>query len=138
MRIPCFKRNIIASITISVSCTVLFLVGYFFSVRTDEIWDVVWNGYDTLPTLFNVLALFVLSLSYNGKFSFVKTVSTNTLGIYFIHPIFINFLRPMVMLYPIACTYVGTFFLASIVVILSLVSTLVIKKIPLVRRLLIV
>ncbi len=90
------------------SCTAVFAIiastlllagwGIFRSAATGSLWDIVWNGYDTFFTFVNVLALYLLSLNYRTGVGskvagFVRMVSENTLGIYFLH---------VIILYPTA------------------------------------
>ena len=87
------KRNVISVLGIVVSCSALFAIGCLYSKLNGSIWDVVWNGYDTIFTLINVLCIFVLSLNWQKDSRIVRTISSNTLGIYFIH---INILYPLI------------------------------------------
>ena len=97
--IPQKRRGIISIIIIFVATLCLFILGIVLSNISGEIWDVVWGGYDTIFVLAIVLAIFVLCLSYSGKNNKIKLVSTNTLGIYFTHEIFIHLTRNYICLF---------------------------------------
>ncbi len=130
------KRNVIALFMILVNCGVLMGLGVIFSIRTGQVWDVTFNGYDTLPTLVNVLAIFVLSLSYQGKErGVVSLVSKNTLGIYLVHMFLVTALFPVVTKLPGANTFIFGVVFAVVILAISLLITVVVKKIPLLRNL---
>lgn len=89
IKVPKIKRNILSCIIIAFNCMIYGFVGVTFSHSIGFMWDIVWNGYDTIFTFVNVIALFSLSLSYNKNCLLLKVVSCNTLGIFFMHNIFI-------------------------------------------------
>ncbi len=57
-------------------------------------WDVVFNGFDSISTLLNVLFVFLLCLNYESSNHFIATISRNTLRNYFIRMILIKLTRP--------------------------------------------
>ncbi len=124
------KRNTTATVAIFFNCLILFALGIVFSKKTGEIWDVVWNGYDTIPTLINVCSIFVLSLSYKRNIPILRRVSCNTLGIYFIHGTLLHIFAPIVKTIPILCTYFGCICYAVLILLIGLAITGIIKKIP--------
>lgn len=134
LAIPKTKRNCISTVGIIISCTLLFLVGVFYSKYVNhEIWDVVWNGYDTIFTFGNVIFIYVLSLNYKNEIPLITKISCNTLGIYFIHGLVVSLTRPLARSIegfynvPSALTY------SFLVLIISLGICLVIKKIPILK-----
>lgn len=134
-RIKARKRNSLAAMSIILSCTGLFVLGVVLSNISGKIWDVVWDGYDTIFTFVNVSAIFVLSISYlNVKNKAINkivfTISCNTLGIYHIHGIFIHLTHPIVKEWIVAQTYLGCVAYSIVIMMLSLCAVLVIKKIP--------
>ncbi len=129
------KRNLLAVCAIISSCILLFVLGILFSNSTGEIWDVVWNGYDTIPTAINVLSIYVLSLNYKGNHRLLRSISSNTLGIYFIHVIFVHLLKPIVTKYAFMCTFTGSVFLALVTLLISFISVLIMKRIPCLKNL---
>ena len=120
---------------IIVSCLLLFGLGVFFSNAKGKLWDVVWNGYDTIFTFINVICIYALCLGYNGKLPIIKIISCNTLGIYFIHNIIIRLTKEYVIQIPLVHTVVGNIAYACAVIILCLSITLIIKKIPVLKHL---
>ena len=135
MVVPSAKRNVICSFGILASCVCLWAMGIFFSKGSGEVWDVVWHGYDSVFTLINVILLFVLSKNYTSQNRFIKTVSQNTLGIYFIHSIFITASINFVMKYLVLQNVWFNLVYALAILIISLLVTVVIKKIPVVNNL---
>lgn len=80
------KRNIISIFGILVSCVCLFVIGILHSrYIKNEVWDIVWNGYDSIFTLFNVIFIYALCLNFNKENRFISCISKNTMGIYIIH-----------------------------------------------------
>lgn len=132
------KINIAASIILIVSTLILCLIGVAISKIIGEVWDVTWNGYDTIFTFINVVSIFVLTTNYQGHCRKIKNIisliSCNTLGIYFVHEVYKHCLR----------TYMGEDFMFTggdvimgvLVLVLSLFTTILIKKIPLLKHLL--
>ena len=129
------KRNLIAIISIIVSCLILFVFSSTVSNSFSIMWDVVWDGDDTIPTAVNVLAIFVLLLNYNKHFKIFKVISLNTLGIYFMHNIFINLFKPMALNTPFFCTFTGCIVFSILILLLCLFVTLLLKNIPLLKNL---
>ncbi len=134
------KSNIISIIAITISMLSLFGVGIIMSRNNNSIWDVVWDGYDTIFTFVNVIAIFVLTTNYNSRnkilHNIILTISKNTLGIYFIHVIFIHWMKPYVVNIGILSNIGGNILFSLVVLILSLFTTLLIKKLPLIKNIL--
>lgn len=109
--------------------------GVLCSRLTGRMWDTVWNGYDTVFTLINVLALYGLSLSYRNTggivCKWIRMVSENTLGIYFIHIIIAHLLERLgVTALPVLRYFVPNAVYALVIMALSLLITLALKRIP--------
>lgn len=131
-----FKRNLFSAIGILISCGFLFLLGVFYSRYVNaSIWDVVWEGYDTVFTFCNVICIFILSLNYTKEVGIITSISKSTLGIYFIHGIFINLTKQHLRSIPILCNIPVNIIYAFLILIICLAITVVIKKIPLLRKL---
>lgn len=127
------KRNAIAIFTILICCTFSSCLWGFYSISKEHIWDVVWSGYDTIFTAITLIALFILSLSYNKNNFIIKTISNNTMGIFFIHYIVIHLTRKYVVLVPLFCTYIGNCFYALGIVAICIGIIFVLKKIPILK-----
>ena len=140
------RRNIakpwllIAVLCISSFC--LGLWGVFASKMTGGVWDDVWNGYDSIFTCVNVLAIYLLSTRYqcgekNKICRLVRSVSCNTFGVYVLHEIFIHLCnRWGIKSLPFMQNYASNFLYAAAVVLLCAGISLLLKKIPFVRKLL--
>ena len=128
-------RRKLATLALGLNCSLLFALGIFFSIMNDSQWDVVWDGYDTVFTLVNVICIFCLCLDYKGNLRFIETVSDNTLGVYFIHKILIHLTIKYVVRIPSACTWIGNIVYALLVVAVCVVITQRIKRIPVLNAL---
>lgn len=136
LAIPKLKRNLFASLVILISCIGLFLFGYIFSYHTEDgLWDVVWDGYDSIFTLINVLCIYVLTLSYSKDYKLFKTISSNTLGIYFTHELIIKSTKPTINSFEIFNNVFGNLVYSLLVLFVSLGIVLLIRKIPLLKKL---
>lgn len=139
--IPKAKRNAGAALVILCSTVILFMIGVQLTKISgtrisDEIWDVVWKGYDTVPTLLNVLAIYVISLSCK-KSSVIRYISCNTLGIYFIHVMLLQFFDTYIRWdFPVIDTFAGNIVFSVALLMTCLAIVTIIKKIPLVKELL--
>ena len=131
-----YKLNVIAIISLFCSFASLFLIGLNLSIICDNMWDVVWNGYDTIPTLIDVLSIFVLSLSFKKSYPFIRYISCNTLGIYFTHEIFIHLLRNYIRSFSFFSSFIGSFIFAIFVLLISLTIVCMIKKTPILNKIL--
>lgn len=131
--------NKLALVTIILNMSLLFTYGYYISYLTGKKWDVVWNGYDTIFTFCNVISIFILSLNYTGQIpllsNFIRILSLNTLGIYFLHWIYIPLTLPFFKQFPSANNILSNFIYAIIITIICLITITFIKKIPLIKHL---
>lgn len=125
------RRTIIACVGITISCTLLFLIGVFFSKFYDgKMWDVVWNGYDSVFTFANVLCIYILCLNYKGDNSIITNISQNTLGLYFIHGLIIRLTRLWIKTIPALCNLPVNLVYAFAIIGICLFICLLFKKIP--------
>lgn len=136
--LPC---SLLAIICASI---LLGLYGIYVSKLDGIVWDNVWFGYGTIFTLLSVLFFYIASLSYHSKqnwFNFiVRIVSCNTLGIYFLQDfytkMFGKFCRPYLSTLGLIDDYVEKIMCCLIIMLLCLLTTLAIKRIPIVKKLL--
>lgn len=134
--IPKLKRNLVSVIGILVSCTFLFLIGIYYSNFVDgKIWDVVWNGYDTIFTFFNVIFIYILCLNYTNNNYFIKIISSNTLGIYFTHRIIIRLTREWITLHDFLCNFLVNIIYAFLIMCVCLLICKIFRKIHILRKL---
>ncbi len=129
------NRNIISILGIFLSCLGLFATGCVYSQIDGSIWDVVWNGYDTIFTLINVICIYALSLNWKKDSRIIRTISSNTLGVYFIHSIIISSLSPHIQNYEFLLNPIFNLFFGGFILAASLVICFVLRKCPLVSRL---
>ncbi len=134
--IPARKRNFWAVGILVVSCIGLSLMCILFSRMNQYLVDVVWTGYDTVFTFVNVLCLYVLCLNWKKDQPLIRTISINTLGIYLLHVLPTWALTPYLVKLPWMCTFTGSFLFSVGILFSTLAVCLVLKKVPLVRKLL--
>lgn len=132
------KVKIWSVVAIFISTLLWFCVCVFITKTRHARIDNVWDGYETVFTLINVIALFMFAVSCEYRHKKLNNVyrfiSKNTLGIYIFHQL---------VRYPriISRLYVGTTFMFGIVYTLalcaiSLLITIIFQKIPIIKRLL--
>lgn len=137
-------RNLIAVICLGLGWLGIFGYGVFYSQLTHQIWDNVWHGYSSIWTLLGVIGIFLLSLNWHRDSRVVSTISRHTLGIYLIHMVIIYILNIFfgefitgVLNPTTAGSALVTLFLYIIydiiVLTISLFSTIILRKIPLLR-----
>lgn len=134
-RISVRKRNVFSILGILVSCLGLFATGYIYSKINGSIWDVVWNGYDTLFTLINVICIYLLSLNWKKDCRIIRTISSNTLGVYFIHSILIALLRPFIQRYDFLLNPAFNLFFCGFILAACVVLCLILRKCPVLSKL---
>ncbi len=129
------KRNILAVLGMLLMCACLFFIGVFLTKSTnEEIWDVVWNGYDTIFTFFNVIFIYILCLNYHRNNVFIKNISSNTLGIYFTHALIIRSTRPWIKTQDALCNLPVNLLYSSLIIVICLLFCLLLRKIPLLKK----
>lgn len=133
------KKSILISVCI-VSQTITFLYGCLMTYHFNKYYDVVWNGLDTVMTLLIATSIFILFSQFNYKFSKVNSIialiGDNTLGIYLIHCIFIGTLDPLFKDSSWANNLLANIMFTLLILLLSLSTNLLIKRIKFVSSLL--
>jgi len=132
------KFRTIAILVIPISMLCLFLYAIIVSLRNKAMWDIVWNGYDTIFTLINVIAVFIIFLHYksHGWFGdFIRIVGKNSLGIYFIHIIIGNILTPFYSQLGLSTMFLTNIVYAFVILLFSLLIAIILKKIPIIKYL---
>ena len=119
--------------------SMFFLFSYFvlLSSNSKKIWDIVWNSYDSIFTLLNVTAIFIIVLNYKHKGvvgKVVRLIGTNTMGIYLIHIIIGTIILPF---FSLKGVFANLLF-AVVLLFISLSITLILKKIPGIRKLVLI
>jgi surface polysaccharide O-acyltransferase-like enzyme len=125
-------------IAIPLAMILLFLYGVIVSKRQNHVWDVVWNGYDSIFTLINVVSIYILSLQYKSKGIIgkgIKMIGENSLGIYFLHIIIGSILFPVFLETTFATTFLANIIFAFTVLAFSLLIVIGLKKTPIIKHL---
>ncbi|MBQ9664708.1 MAG: acyltransferase [Oscillospiraceae bacterium] len=135
LAIPAGKRNTLSILGILISCGLLFATGILYTGMGDELWDVVWNGYDTVFTLCNVIFLFILSLNYSKDFWIIREISCNTLGIFFTHETILRLTRSALRAVPALCNVPISVLYSFTVLCVCLAICLLLRRIPVLKRL---
>lgn len=117
----------------------LFLYGIIMSKLTSQIYDTIWNGYDTVMTLLICISIFCISFLIKDKIdrfsSVVVLIGENTLGIYFIHRIIGAIIKPYYLSLSFSTNIIINLLFGLVVMMLSLMVTLILKKVPIINRL---
>lgn len=130
------KRNLVSIVGIIFNCFCLFLLGIIYSKASNQMWDIVWNGFGSVFTLFNVIFIVVLSLNYKNHFNIISKISINSLGIYLVHSIIIKLFSSILLNSGLSCNFLISIFFSLFILVVSLITSILIKKIPIIRFLL--
>lgn len=123
------------SILFIVGMVSLFAYGIMISRINGAIYDNIWNGYDTVMTLGISIAIFCFAYEFRNKLekisNTIEVIGSNTIGIYFIHRIVGTLIKPIYVQLPYSYSLAPNLIFGFVVMSLSLVIALIIKKIPL-------
>ena len=114
--------------------------GIFNSMLSGRLWNPVWGGYDTVFALVLTLALCLLCQTYQDRgrplHRYIRVVSQNTLGIYFIHEIWVQLFNAFgIRSLPFAGNYLFDLVYTLFIITLCLLTVFLLRRIPLLRRL---
>jgi surface polysaccharide O-acyltransferase-like enzyme len=132
------KTRVLSAFAILASMLFLFLFGIIISKRQNQIWDIVWNGYDTIFTLIIVVSIFIISIKYKQKGiigKWVQMIGENSLGIYFLHVIIGNILKPLFVTIAFSGAIYANIFFTLAILITTLLIVLALKKVPIIKYL---
>lgn len=129
------KRNLVAGFGLLCSCAGLWGIGVLYSKISGSVWDVVYSGYDSIFTFINVIFIFMLCMNYKRNVKLISLMSSNTLGIYFMHMVLIELLRPLIVQYVFLKNLPVNVIFGLIVIAICLIASLIIGRIPLVSKL---
>jgi surface polysaccharide O-acyltransferase-like enzyme len=121
------------------SMMLLMVYGIIMSKSNGELFDVVFTGYATIFTLINVLSISCLVLDFKsvgiiGKT--VKIIGENTLGIYLTHVFTGSLLIGLFKSFKYSNNIIANILFAFVILILSLLISIILKKIPIIKELL--
>jgi surface polysaccharide O-acyltransferase-like enzyme len=128
----------IAAFAMAIATILLTLYGILMSNYQGETYDLVWNGYDTIPTLVMVISIFILSLRYKASYlgsELIRGVGNNSLGIYFVHRIWGSILLKYFIEIPYSNSLITNLIFTIVLTLISLFTVLFLKRIPIVKRL---
>ncbi len=123
------KRNLLAIFILLTNSVFLYLTGVMYSHLNSKMYDVVWDGYDTIFTFLNVISIYVLCLNLNRSFKWIQIISINTLGIYLIHGFYIYYMRPILKAIGFSGSFLHTLVFAFFVLVASLMTAILMRRI---------
>lgn len=133
------RVNLLAVAALAVAAAVHGVVFTLLCKATNSYCCSIWYGYETITGFVISVAMVALLGNYQGKWSrgakLLKLISTHTLGIYFIHMIFVHSLRSTAWAFTPLVNLPGNLLWAAGIIGLCLCVVLVLKKIPGIRKL---
>lgn len=129
-------KNIICIITFVLSTAITAFFTYYISIKTNKLFDsMLW--YKSIFIILATFSIFLLFISNKGAFknSIIPKLSTHSFGIYLIHIVFLNIIKghfTVIEYNPIVTIPVATL----IIYIASLVSCIILSKIPYINKIL--
>ncbi len=127
-------------ITLILGQLLLFGYGIIMTKSNNTTFDVVFDGYDTIMTLIMSVSIFIVAFKIDyilQKLSrILNIIGDNTLGIYLIHPIIGWSLIEWYRNIPKSTNIFMNLLFGLLVMLISLGISLVIKKIPFIKKLL--
>lgn len=131
-------KKIILVILLIMSTILLSIYGILKTEISQELYDTVWNGYDSIFTLINVIIIFSLVIDFvvkdNILSKYISLIDENTLGIYVIHPILLVFLDK-IYYSKISVNIMSLVIYTFIIFNISLIICTIGKKIPIIKNL---
>lgn len=117
----------------------LFLYGVMMSRSNGWIYDTVWDGYSTIMTM--IIAISIFSIAFKLEdilkkfYKILYIIGDNTFGIYLLHVIVGIGLTPIYKSIPKSQSIILNLLYPVIVMTISLILTITLKKIPIIKRL---
>lgn len=126
------KKKII--MVLAINTLLIFIIPYTISKKTNIYVGNNFN-YSTLFLFVHIIMLFIITEKYNDKKNIIcriiKSISQNSLGIYFIHIIVTRILGQYIKFKSIGLSIIYSIF----IMIISWIISAIIKKIPYIRKL---
>ena len=126
----------IAVVIILLDTCYLFMCGMMYTKLSNSFWDIGWYGKETIFTFINVLAIFILCMNYNRANKIIEIISKNTLGIYLIHIPVLRFMEQIINVKMVTSNICVSFLYTGMVLMLALILSVGIKKIPIINGIL--
>lgn len=134
MQVSSRTKNLLSLMMLLMGSCGLFGIGILYSRTSGVVWDVVWNGYDTIFTLCNVIGIFLLCLNYKSENPIIVSISKNTLGIYFIHIFFIHITMPYILETDSLCNIGFNLIYSIVILFFTYILILLLKKFPFIKK----
>lgn len=126
-----FKWGLLMGILLFEVIHVIF--GLVYSMKEHTMFDNAWDSYNSICTLIVIILLMRMAVGMKIEMTWVKSIATNSFGIYLIHPVLIALTKEWIM--PIAESHIIVQILCSVIyLICSLGVVLILKKIPWIKR----
>lgn len=120
-----------------ISLILLFLYGLIMSFSNKEIYDSVWNGYDTIMTLVMCISVFIVTSRLEERLhnfeKIIQLIGENTLGIYLIQGLVGHILRPIYLSFNAGL--IINIILIFLLIFICLGIVMILKKIPIINEL---
>ena len=133
------RINLLAILCLLVLMFIHAVMFIRFSRLTGRVQCPIWCGYETVTGFLISLCMVILLGNYQGKrekgAKLLALVSSNSLGIYFMHMVVVHFLRPRVYLVPVLNNLPMNLILSVVVIGVCLVVTLLLRRIPILKKL---
>lgn len=116
------------------------MCGYLYTISINTCYNNVWNGYPSLFTVGAVLGIFLLTVNQSyykytiAQQKVLKLIGSNTMCIYFLQTIIGTCLLKIYNTVPNRSTLIGGILFGLIVFLISLLVSIIIKKIPLLKK----
>lgn len=131
------KKSVVL-IVLVISMLISLSYGIMMSNASNEIYDVVWSGYDVIPTILITCSLLFLfnTIKYNnGIFhKIIMVIGRNSLGIYLLHNIVILTTKGPFMALWGQSNFLIRYTYVFVVLFLSLIINIILKKIPILNN----
>lgn len=123
-------NNILSFIIIIILLIIQSFIAVIITNASGNLFDPMYDGYSTITCFINACLIFYL-LRYQLKSvnnRFINIIADNTLGIYLIHWPIAYYLKSSFMVNPIVNVYFDNFILSIVVLFISLIISLILKK----------
>lgn len=131
------EKLILIVIVVIVMISIQTICGVLRSKHMERLFDNAWAGYDSIFIFVTVYLVFIVMCQYYKRktLKLVKRIGSNSLGIYFIHPILIAIIMGIPEI-KLAChSFIVNFIFSIFLVLISFFITIFLKKLPIINGL---